>query len=96
MNRPRHVWQMFCDPIPGQSTRPYWTPFGWDRRDGRPNAANLAKAVAAHIESVKFGGVNYDPRPGAVLAIPHRAILRENKPGGRTIATWTAPPFMLI
>lgn len=67
------------------------------RGRGRPTAAQLERWVLEYLRSFQVGGVN-EHISRAQGYIPHasRAVVRENNSGGRVVAQWTAPMFMVL
>jgi len=62
---------------------------------GRPTAANLAKWAAKYNESLAPGGCNaHLGRAGCPPA--SRAEITENRPDGRVVAEWAAPPVRVF
>lgn len=94
----KYVYQVFESAPPGVNRIIYHTPALWNvKRDGRPTSANLEKLVMAYARSLHAGGANAGlSRSLGYIPYPTRAIVRENRIGGRIIGEWRAGMFQVF
>lgn len=93
----KYVQELFFSQMPWENTLTVTTPMTWDcRRMGRPTLDNLEQSVLAFVDSQKPGECNahLSESKGYVL-MPTRALIRENRRGGRILVEWKAGAFQV-
>lgn len=86
-------------------TSAYMTPASWEVRErprfgmkghGKPTDKNLEAYVMAYAKSLEIGGANQHISLSlGFIPYPTSAIIRENRVGGKVVATWKVAMFQI-